>query len=83
MSYYDDWIAPFMFDVEDFLIEQQEIHNNRHIGWTTKDGDFVLYSKMSVSHLINCKRMILRKDWRKDFLPYINVELKRRGVTSI
>ena len=81
MSYYDDWIAPFMFDVDDYFIQQKEIHDNRHIGWTTANGDFIPYGKMTTSHLINCKNMIMRKDgWRKDFLPYINVELKRRGV---
>lgn len=80
MSYYDDWIAPNMFDVESYLQEIKEVEDNRHIGWTTKDGELIPYSKMTTSHLINCKNMIIRKDFRKSFLPYINSELKRRGV---
>lgn len=82
MSYYDDWIAPNMFDVESYLQEIREAENNRHIGWTTKDGDLIPYSEMTTSHLINCRKMIIRKDIRKSFLPYIDSELKRRGCYS-
>ena len=82
MSYYDDWIAPYYVD-EDYIIEQQErqqeIENNRHIGWTTKDGDLIPYSKMTISHIKNCIRMIKRENIRKIFLPYLLTELKRRG----
>jgi len=81
MGYYEDWIAPYMFDVEAYLQEQQDIVNNRHIGWTTKDGELIRYKDMTTSHLINCKKMIERnKNWRTEFLPYIETELKRRGV---
>lgn len=85
MSYYDDILTLYMFDAEEYIIqqqiEQQEIEDNRHIGWTTAKGDLIPYSKMTTQHLINCKNMCERKKpWRKNFLPYLNTELKRRGV---
>ena len=85
MSYYDDILTLYMFDAEEYIIqqqiEQQEIEDNRHIGWTTAKGDLIPYSKMTTRHLINCKKMCERKKpWRKNFLPYLNTELKRRGV---
>ena len=85
MSYYDDILTLYMFDAEEYImqqqIEQQEIEDNRHIGWTTAKGDLIPYSKMTTRHLINCKNMCERKKpWRKNFLPYLNTELKRRGV---
>ena len=88
MSYYDDWLVPIMID-PDYIIEQEEeererenkIESNRHIGWTTAKGDLIPYYKMTTRHLINCKNMCERKKpWRKNFLPYLNTELKRRGV---
>ena len=55
--------------------------NNKHIGWTTANGDLIPYSKMTTRHLINCKDMCERKSpWRKEFLPYLNTELRRRGA---
>jgi len=35
---------------------------------------------MTTSHLINCKKLIEKNNFRVKFLPYINTELKRRGV---
>jgi len=82
MSYYDDWIAPYMFDCEAVVARQQEIEDNRHIGWTTREGELIPYHKISTSHLINCKKFIERNDFRKSFLPYIITELKRRGINE-
>ena len=80
MGYYEDWIAPNMIDCEQLIQKTHDAYENRHIGWTTKDGELIPYSKMSTSHLINCKRLIERTNFRAKFLSYINVELKRRGV---
>lgn len=80
MSYYEDWIAPYLYDIEAEERRVEEIYENRHIGWTTAKGELIPYSKMTTRHLINCKRMVERDNFRKDFLPYLNTELRRRGV---
>ena len=81
MSYFDDWneIDPeFVWEQSQ---RQKEIKNNKHIGWTTANGDLIPYSKMTTRHLINCKAMCEKKSpWRKEFLLYLNTELRRRGI---
>ena len=80
MSYYDDWIAPNMIDVGFLQAREAEAHSMCHVGWTTAADEFIPYGKMETSHLLNCKRMIERKNgWRRDFLPYIEHELRLRG----
>lgn len=81
MSYFEDEIEPYIGLAEDYAMEMAEIESKKHIVWTTKNGKFIRYSKMSTSHLINCRNMILRGDgWRRDFLPFIEAELRKRGV---
>lgn len=80
MSYYEDWVASYLYDIEAEERKQEEAYENRHIGWTTAKGELIPYSKMTTRHLINCKRMIERDNFRKVFLSYINTELKRREV---
>jgi hypothetical protein len=82
MAYYDDWIAPFMIDEDSILTEIEEAYNNRHLGWTTKEGELILYKDMSLWHILNCVKMIKRLGIRKAFLPYLCAELKRRGFTT-
>lgn len=80
MSYYDDWVAPYMIDCEELIEQTHQAYENRHIGWTTKDWELIPYHKMSNSHLINCRNMILKNNWRKQFLPYLETEMKKRGI---
>ena len=84
MSWYDDWccIAPGVDDMEERLVAEEEACSLAHIGWTTADGDLIPYGEMQTSHLLNCKRMIERKNgWRREFLRYIEHELRLRGIT--
>lgn len=79
MSYYDDWIAPNMFDVEDFIEQYSDVELKE--SWITADGRAIKYEDMETSHLVNCRNMILRKkDWRRCCLGPIERELRKRNV---
>lgn len=79
MSYYDDWIAPNMFDVEDFTEQYSDVELKE--SWITSDGRAIKYENMETSHLVNCRNMILRKkDWRRCCLEPIERELRKRNV---
>lgn len=79
MSAYEDEIAPNMFDVEQVVYEEAIASSMCHEGWTTKDGSFIPYQRMGTTHLVNCRNLILKKNgWRREFLKYINRELKTR-----
>ena len=82
MSYYDDWIVPNMFDVEDYIEQYSE--NELRESWITSDGRAIKYEDMETSHLVNCRNMILRKkDWRRCCLEPIERELRKRNVPYI
>ena len=46
--------------------------------WLTNSGITLKISEMTDSHLINSINRIERLDWRKDYLPLLKEELKRR-----
>ena len=48
MSYYDDWIAPNMFDVEEYLEQYSDIELSE--SWITADGRAIKYEDMETSH---------------------------------
>lgn len=51
--------------------------------WETKDGQLLLLSQMSTTHIQNCIAKIERsikagKPWREKALPYLKAELSER-----
>lgn len=51
--------------------------------WQTKDGQLLLLSQMSATHIRNCIAKIERsikagKPWREKALPYLKAELSER-----
>lgn len=53
--------------------------------WETKDRTLINIMDMSDTHIVNCIRLINKSikennPWRKDALPYLRNELKRRNL---
>lgn len=56
--------------------------------WQTKDGQLLLLSQMSTTHIQNCiakieKSIEANKPWRVEALPYLKEELKERQEISV
>lgn len=50
--------------------------------WVTRDGQRLLVSNMTTSHIVNALRMIDRhgNTWRADYRERLEIELVARGV---
>ena len=52
------------------------------LAWETKDGKQIDIFNMSTSHIQNSLAKCLQDDWREEFIPLFQKELKSRGVTK-
>jgi hypothetical protein len=80
-------MADYYRDIElDKMIDEM-FDNRRHSKklidtsvWETKTGEKLLISKMESDHLVNCHKMIIRHNFRIEWLPSIERELKKRKI---
>ena len=47
------------------------------------DGEKIEIKDMETSHIINSLKKCKRQNWRVEAIPYLEAELKRRGVKYI
>lgn len=48
--------------------------------WTCKDGREILVRDMDTSHIINCIRLIKNRNWRREYLDRLELELLIRSL---
>lgn len=57
---------------------KRELRGPRVI-WVTKDCQEIPIEKMATSHIKNSINRCKRRNWRMEFVPYLESELRRRG----
>lgn len=73
------------FGLENLVIAEREEYKkllSKRL-WKTFDGKVIKIKNMSLHHLRACRNKIIRDNWRKDYLPIIEKELKRRVHTTL
>ena len=73
------------FGLEDLVIAEQEKQRELISKglWETFDGKILHIKNMTTHHIRMCINKIIRENWRKDYLPILSNELKRRVHTTL
>jgi len=63
----------------DSIIDQPIIKSKPPI-WVTRSGERIKIKNMSTIHLRNSLKRCINKEWRIEYIPFLQRELKRRGL---
>lgn len=79
------WADDNLDGLEDIIIQSFEdrVEINRIPAWETKEGNLIPIKEMSSYYIKNCINLIKKYNWRTQYLPYLENELKCRKTYKV